>query len=482
MGTIRRAYLYVTRKKGKSILLFFILLIMATFVLVGLSTQKVSQAEQKNLREALGGEFHISVEFSESNPYFRKTNDGEGNVELWTELPITQDVIGAVMSIDGIKGYDAETKTFVSTTLDVFPGNVPMKAEYNNLLYARTVAGTENSSFFQSGIAKLIEGNHITGNESNVAVISKDLADANNLGLGSFISLRADRAADVKVIGIYEILKPDSPFANIVTYEKAENQIFTDINTLQILLGHKLAGFDSVAFTVYDPAQLDRIISEVNGMPYVDWRAFTVTTNNQTYLDAAAPLQKLQVLMSSVVWVIVLASTAVLSLILALWGRSRIHETGVFLSLGIGKMRIIGQYLAEILMIAVIAFGCSYFTSNAVAGQLANGLLQQNVPISEEQAAGVTINKKDGFSEDVVVSIKNDSVLPDMSSGEGTAPEVEVSIDGAEADTEQISVTIDFYDMLQLCLIGIIVISFSVGVSSLSVMHLNPREILSEMS
>lgn len=190
MGTIKRAYLYVTRKKGKSILLFFILLIMATFVLTGLSIEKVSQAEQKNLREALGGEFHITVELSESNPYFREMNDGEGNVELWTEFPITQDVINAVMSTDGIKSYDAETKTFVSTDLDVFPGNVPMKAEFNNLVYARTVADTENSSFFQSGVAKLIEGNHITGNESNVAVISKDLADANSLGLGSFVSRR----------------------------------------------------------------------------------------------------------------------------------------------------------------------------------------------------------------------------------------------------------------------------------------------------
>ena len=345
MGTIKRAYLYVTRKKGKSILLFFILLIMATFVLTGLSIEKVSQAEQKNLREALGGEFHITVELSESNPYFREMNDGEGNVELWTEFPITQDVINAVMSTDGIKSYDAETKTFVSTDLDVFPGNVPMKAEFNNLVYARTVADTENSSFFQSGIAKLIEGNHITGNESNVAVISKDLADANSLGLGSFVSLQADRTVDVKVIGIYEILTPDSPLANIVTYEKAENQIFTDMNTLQDLFGDKPVGFDSAAFTVYDPAQLDSIISEVNSLSSVDWRAFTLTTNDQTYLDAAAPLQKLQSLMSSIIWGIALVSAVILSLILTMWGRSRIYETGVLLSLGIGKIKIIGQYL-----------------------------------------------------------------------------------------------------------------------------------------
>ena len=49
---------------------------MATFVLTGLSVEKVSQAEQKNLREALGGGFHVSVELTGSNPYFRMDDDG----------------------------------------------------------------------------------------------------------------------------------------------------------------------------------------------------------------------------------------------------------------------------------------------------------------------------------------------------------------------------------------------------------------------
>ena len=80
--------------------------------------------------------------------------------------------------------------------------------------------------------------------------------------------------------------------------------------------------------------------------------------------------------------------------------------------------------------------------------------MQQNISVSEEQAAGVTITKKDGFSEDVVVSIKDDAALSDMPSGQDTVPDAEVSVDGAEADTEQISVTIDFYNMLQLCCIS----------------------------
>ena len=482
MGTIKRAFLYVARKKGKSILLFFILLIMSTFVLTGLSTQKASQEAQKNLREALGGEFYVSVELSESNPYFRRVDDGEGALDLYTELPVTRDMINAIMEIGGIEKYDASAQTLVSTNLTIFPGNVPLKGELNNKIYARTVAGTENNSFFQSGIMELTEGKHITGNESNAAVISRDMADQNSLQIGDSISLQADEEAEVRIIGIYEIRKPDPAYASVVTYEKLENQIFIDTSALQDLFGDMPVGFYEVAFSVYDPAQLDSIMSEVKGLSAIDWRAFEVAADNQTYLDAAAPLQKLQALVSSIIWVIALVSVVILSLILTMWGRSRIHETGVFLSLGIGKMRIIGQYLAEVLMIAVIAFGCSYFTSSAVAGQLANGLLQQNIPASEEQAAGVTITKKDGFSEDVVVSIKDDSALSDMPSGQDTAPEVEVAADGAEADREQISVTIDFYNMLQLYLIGIIVIILSVGISSLSVMRLKPREILSKMS
>lgn len=482
METTKRAFLYVTRKKGKSILLFFILLIMSTFVLTGLSTQKASQEAQKNLREALGGEFYVSVELSESNPYFRRVDDGEGALDLYTELPVTRDMINAIMEIGGIEKYDASAQTLVSTNLTIFPGNVPLKGELNNKIYARTVAGTENNSFFQSGIMELTEGKHITGNESNAAVISRDMADQNSLQIGDSISLQADEEAEVRIIGIYEIRKPDPAYASVVTYEKLENQIFIDTSALQDLFGDMPMGFYEVAFSVYDPAQLDSIMSEVKGLSAIDWRAFEVAADNQTYLDAAAPLQKLQALVSSIIWVIALVSAVILSLILTMWGRSRIHETGLFLSLGIGKMRIIGQYLAEVLMIAVIAFGCSYFTSSAVAGQLANGLLQQNIPASEEQAAGVTITKKDGFSEDVVVSIKDDSALSDMPSGQDTAPEVEVAADGAEADREQIRVTIDSYNMLQLYLIGIIVIILSVGISSLSVMRLKPREILSKMS
>lgn len=55
------------------------------------------------MREAIGGKFCVSVELSESNPYFRIEDDGEGALDLYTELPVTQDMIDAIMEISGIE-------------------------------------------------------------------------------------------------------------------------------------------------------------------------------------------------------------------------------------------------------------------------------------------------------------------------------------------------------------------------------------------
>lgn len=66
MNCIKRAFIYVTRKKSKSILLFAILLIMAAFVLTGLSVRKASEEAQLELRQSLGGKFDIYVDWTNS--------------------------------------------------------------------------------------------------------------------------------------------------------------------------------------------------------------------------------------------------------------------------------------------------------------------------------------------------------------------------------------------------------------------------------
>ena len=169
-----------------------------------------------------------------------------------------------------------------------------------------------------------------------------------------------------------------------------------------------------------------------------------------------------------------------MSLILTMWGKSRVHETGVLLSVGIRKAGIVGQYLAEVLLIACFAFGLSFFTSNAIADGIANELLRQNVQSTQEQSGNPDFKAipKDGAS-DIEISIKKD---PDASPA-GNAPQEGAADTNREADNAAgLSVAIGPDAMLQLYLIGFAIIILSVGISSASVMRLNPKKILSKMS
>ena len=153
--------------------------------------------------------------------------------------------------------------------------------------------------------------------------------------------------------------------------------------------------------------------------------------------------------------VVLIVSIAILSLILTMWARTRIHETGVLLSVGISKLSILGQYIAEVLLIAVLAFSISYFSASAIAGQMGN-VLQSEQAVTEVQ-------QENGLST-------------------GSRGEAGTDTEDQKIETPKLQVRVQFEEMGLLFLLGIGIVTVSAGISSISVMRLKPREILSKMS
>lgn len=215
-------------------------------------------------------------------------------------------------------------------------------------------------------------------------------------------------------------------------------------------------GFDALQITVDDPQDMDRIIDAVRRLPDMDWAAFTIDPDSSAYESAAAPLAALSTLVVILLAVIIAVSVTVLALLLTLWTKTRIHEIGVLLSVGIRKSSVIGQHLVEVLLIAALAFGLAYFTSSAMAGQVGDRLVKGYMQAEEETGENVAASAVD-FGADAL----------------STAPlPAEKGI--------QVSVALDSFALL--CLMGAAIISAAVSVSSVTVMRLKPREILSKMS
>ncbi len=477
MSIIKRAFLYVARKRGKTILLFAILLIMATFVLTGLSIWKASEAAQLNLRQSLGGKFDIYVDW-ENSPYVVKEiiKDNEFDEEtgktsnsflIYSTVQLTPEEIAAINSVPGVKYSSARYDVLARfDNLSLFPGTVSVAENLQHRTKVFGVCGTETDELFTTGTLTLTEGRHITSEDQSVAIISGDLAEKNELHIGDYITTHIYNPEDddftgeemqVQIIGLFTPNVTEQLGETVTIFDKIQNRIFMDLQTSVKMNNDRINyGFSAVNVTIDDPQNMEQVVSAVKKLSVIDWNAFTIEIDNEVYEKAAAPLTTLNELVVTLLVVIIVVSAIILALILTLWTKTRIHEIGVFLSVGIWKSAVIGQYLTEVLLIAIFAFGLSYFTSDAVAGQIGNHLLEQSVQVEQEDNSGSTPSAVDVGADTLI-----QKPLP-------TENGIQVSV---EPDSLAL-----FY------LIGFAIIIVAVSISSITVMRLNPREILSKMS
>ena len=455
MNFISRAWLYIIRKKGKSILLFIILLVMATFVLTALALGNASNAAQMELRKSLGGSFLIGFDYTENNPYL-KVESVEGGTLVYSTQQISPELVEQVRSIDGVNYCSATTESLaVLPSLDLFAGNIPIEEEFRNSSKILGTWKSEELSRFTSGQLALTEGRHIMPGDKNKGLISKDLADKNGLKIGDVI--QTDKGVEIEIVGLFVPKEIEGINDQVTTYDKIQNLIISDLAT-RIANENSPAtqGFNELTVSVDDPQNMENIITKVKEIKGVDWKGFAIMVDNEGYENAAFSLQQLSELVSTILIVVLIVSVVILSLILTLWSRTRVHETGILLSLGIRKLSILGQYIAEVLIIAVLAFSLSYFSSNAIAGQMGT-ILQP-----EQSAANVQV-EEDGISA-------------------GSRGEAGTDMGTQEIEMPQLQVTVQIQDMGVLFLIGLGIVTVSAGISSISVMRLKPREILSKMS
>lgn len=479
MSIFKRALLYVTRKRGKTVLLFAILLIMATFVLTGLSIGHASEAAQFDLRQSLGGKFDIFVDWSNS-PYVVKEiiQDNEVDEEtgktssaflMYSTVQFTPENIAAIKNVPGVKYCSARLDDLVPfEELSLFPGTVPIAEQFRRRTKMMGVCNSADDELFTTGTLTLAEGRHITPEDKCVAIISQDLAERNDLHIGDYITTHSYSTEDegytgeeikVQIIGLFTPNVTEQFGETVTAYDKIQNRVFVDLQTAVDTDGGAINyGFSAINVTIDDPQNMEQIVASVKDLPGIDWTAFTVEVDNETYEKAAAPLATLNELVLTLLVVIIAVSAIILALILTLWTKSRIHEIGVFLSVGIRKSAIIGQYLIEVLLVAVLAFGLSYFTSNAIAGQIGNRLLEQSMQTEPEDENGVS-------AAAAAVDVGADNLIQKPLPAENSI---------------QVSVVLD--NFVQLYLIGLAIIIMAVSASSITVMRLKPREILSKMS
>ena len=244
--------------------------------------------------------------------------------------------------------------------------------------------GNADADLLTEGGFVLVKGAAITSANKNSVLIHEKFAGRNGLSVGDTLRLTdvADesRAITVTVAGIFTNTKEQDAIGIVPSYDLYDNMVFTDLSTASYLL-YGTEGETSVQygdFYVDDPDELDRIMAEVAELEGVNWDNCTLTRYDNDYQNAKASLAGLQNIVFLAIAVVSVICFLVLALFLTLRLRGRVHETGVYLAMGISKGAVLLQYLLEVLIVAVIALLLSYGAGAAISDQIGSRLLSQD--------------------------------------------------------------------------------------------------------
>ncbi len=462
MNIAKRAFLYIIRKRGKSQILLLTLLVISTFVLTGLSILTAAEQSALSLRQSVGGS--IKLELDESSPNWTYQQGIGGVLVDYTGTPITDTDIEKVMSVKGIRDYNGiGFGSVFAMDFSFIPGiSFGQARDYSAL---PSISNSEYFNYFRRGAFQLVEGRHITPEDDHVVLISTALAERNGLKLGDTITVQCSYDAggypgvSLKIVGIYEVTMDDGQFNTTSTDKR--NRLIIDHKAMQEIMMYDVIQYDNgVEFFVDDPKNIDTIAAEIRKLD-LDWSCFKLTVDNTAYEAVASPLTAMQSMVTGLIIGIVIVSIGILALILNMWIKQRTHETGILLSIGVSKVKIVAQYILETLMIAIIAFGLSNFTSGTIAQGTSNLLFAQAIQNQPE----VEIDLPDDGTEYLDIT---GQYIPYDTSNMITPDNVEVHVTPAS--------------LLWVTLLGIVICTAAVTLASLPVMKMQPKNILSEMS
>lgn len=370
----KRAGAYLVRKKIRTGILFFIMMLITAAVLAVLSMQESTGKVQTKLLELSNSGFQIESLLQDGNIEQKKLFQVE-QVEGVKEAQYEFDGIG---QLEDAKAVEREQ----AVQLD--QGNMGELVGYHG------VTSSNQELNFASGALSLKEGSALTKDDSGKVLVHEELAKENNWTVGSKIKLKNFQNGDatanskevtVEIVGIFNGKLSEQSTG--LTSDLTENRIYMDYKTSQILIGkdESNAIVHRAIFTVKDPSKLDEVISRVKELP-LKWDSMQLSKNEQVFEQVASPIQNFKSLMTLLTSSVFVLAVIVLFLILLFTLRERIHEFGILMSVGISRKEIIAQILLELYTVAATSSIFALMLGSFVAKQFYTGLLSSDeIPI-----------------------------------------------------------------------------------------------------
>lgn len=469
----------VLRKRAKTILLLLIIFITSVFIFAGWACKSASIQTQNESKQAIGASFRL--EENEANRHVRMEelsaqigdgNGGEGGYYqeqlasgdwlIWTdnsfETLLMEDIL-RIAEVNGVEEYNITTANTVVNPVNferIEDKDVDQSSDQRGVSLRGTLR-MELDFDVQKGNIEVNEGRMVTPEDTDVCVVSREIADLNGLQVGDYLEFNnwKDRENSnvykAEVIGIYTSINGITPIMYGDSY-RSENIIFTDLSFPEKPEGNEGNPlYQYATFVVGDVNEYEAVKERIQAVD-IGWERYDFLDNtgmSDTMTENFGELEK----MSSLILILVcISGIIIICLVFLFWLKGRVHEIGIYLSIGRTKFSIVLQMLLEGVLVGCVAFllatTASPMVSKGIVGYLVD--YQAQIQTEDEQLnSNMVLNS----------SLENDK-------------------------TEIVGVTVEINrDVIFLSGVSVLgIIMIAIALSCISIMIQKPKEILSRMS
>ena len=375
-----RAWLAIVRKPRRNAIIVLIMTLVLSALVSQAGISASAESARDHIQSSIGLGFTVQAKTrGETLP--EQSNANSNSEAKVSDSPIPQD-LGANEGIDSsqIRKFAAiagvktvvEERDVLATPVGkqlVLPAQGP-RLDDDVLANAAGITGTTDSRLsqgFQEGLYHLEQGEHITDRSSGRAIVHRDFAKKNNLKIGSNITLKQGFNVKVRVVGIFA---GKLQTKGALPSDASENRIFTDLSSALSLAGSSKRG---VLRCMVERSDL--LDSAMRHAKSIAGKWADVEQNASQLSGVISSVNSVQQLVLMIFVALSLVGILVLGLVLVFWVRSRMHEIGVLMSLGLSRAIIVSQLLVEIVILNLVSFVISLGLGAAFSGIIGSAIL-----------------------------------------------------------------------------------------------------------
>jgi len=457
----------IGRNKGRNILIGIIMLALITVSIISLSINNTTGSIIDDFKTRFSSEVKIAPDFSN----LRRVSDFKfvtprqyldfADSEYLAEAIFTGTT---VVSSEDIKAVDEDE---LDNLLGGIGGGGVMSS---GTIPTMNLIGNQWEDF-TNGYRSLMDGSSMPKN-SGECIISKELADLNNLKVGDELTLNSSSSSfinnemkttsntiKVKITGIYlDATEAYSASASMkLPSLNRRNDILTPIETLIE------NGSDSVVITakyyLKNPSMLKDFEAELRAKGLAEY--YLVNTDESGYQKVVGPVEGLKKV-SLTFMIIVLAFGAVIIVLLSTIAiRERKYEIGVLRAMGMKKRKVIFGLWIEMLMITACCLIIGIGMGSALAQPVSDTLLAGQI---ENAKAAATQNNNGIYS-----GIYSDGNRQETIGG----PQEPVPL-------EQVDISVGIDTIIEIAVIALLLASIASMAAIVKVTKYEPIKILME--